>query len=41
MTETVAPERVETEAPAAPKPWQGQSIPRKGSRLGGNFGCCA
>ena len=33
MTETVvAPERVEAEAPAEPKPWQGQSIPRKEDR---------
>ena len=32
MTETVAPERVEVEAPAAPEPWKGQSIPRKEDR---------
>jgi len=30
VSETVvAPERVEVEAPAEPRPWQGQSIPRK------------
>ena len=33
MTETVvAPERVETEAPAEQEPWKGQSIPRKEDR---------
>jgi CO/xanthine dehydrogenase Mo-binding subunit len=29
---TVAPERVEVEAPAEPTPWKGQSIPRKEDR---------
>jgi 2-furoyl-CoA dehydrogenase large subunit len=32
VTETVAPERVEVEAPPEQKPWQGQSIPRKEDR---------
>ena len=32
MTETVAPERVETEAPPEQKDWKGQSIPRKEDR---------
>src|SRR5258708_39717811 len=26
---TIAPERVEVEAPAEPRPWKGQSLPRK------------